>query len=265
MIKLIGMDLDWTIIDYTPGAKMIGKELIEELNGFIEKGNYAGIVSGRPLWGFHDSFVICGSQWGMTFPNFVVSREAYIYDVKNGDYIDVKDYNQPVREKIMNFNRKFAAQVNDVLTMYKDNCIKVNDFIVYGDFATEIMVEKDKADKAMELMNKFLKEKNLNDALVHRNCNSITVYNKGAGKGKTLLGVAKHFGLEPSEILAIGDNYNDISMIDGRYGFIGACVGNADDNIKNIVRQGGGFVGNGTAHNGITDIIRQVKEKGLMK
>ena len=89
-------------------------------------------------------------------------------------------------------------------------------------------------------------------------------HTKGAEKGNALLAATKAFGLKPSEVLAIGDNYNDVSMIDGKLGFVGACVGNADDNIKKIVKDGGGYVGDGFAHRGVLDVIRQLKKDGLI-
>lgn len=149
--------------------------------------------------------------------------------------------------------------------MYEENKISVYDFIVYGDFATEITVDHGQADEAMALMKKFIKRKGLLDAAVHRNCNAVTVYSKCAGKGKALLAAARHFGLEPAEVLAIGDNYNDESMIDGKLGFVGGCVGNADEKLKSIVRAGGGFVGTGTAYKGILDIMRQAQETACCK
>ena len=63
-------------------------------------------------------------------------------------------------------------------------------------------------------------------------------------------------------MLAIGDSYNDISMIDGKLGFVGACVGNAEEEIKNIVKTGGGYIGNETAYKGVADILYQLKDDG---
>ena len=117
----------------------------------------------------------------------------------------------------------------------------------------------------MELLADFVKEKDINDAAVHRNGVMVTIYSKYAGKGKTLLEAAKHFHIEPDEVLAIGDSYNDISMIDGKLGFVGACVGNADEKIKKIVKDGGGYVGNGIAYKGVADILCQLKKDGKIE
>lgn len=264
MIKLIAMDFDWTLVDHTKGAEKIRKEIMTELNDFINKGNWAGIVSGREFWNFELEFQAFGVPWNKPFPNYVIGREAYIYKIKDGDYEGIEEHNNPLKKKIINLNRVLSQYMGDILDMYEEAGIAVNNFYIYGHYAVEVHVEMTKADEALELMKEFVKEKGFKDAAVHRNGMMITIYHKEAGKGNALFAAAKAFGLKPSEILAIGDNYNDISMIDGRFGFIGACVGNADDNIKKLVREGGGYVGEGVAHKGILDVLRQLKKDGLM-
>lgn len=131
--------------------------------------------------------------------------------------------------------------------MYEKAGITVNNFYIYGHYAVEVHVDIKNADKALELMREFVKEKGFEDAAVHRNGMMITIYHKDAGKGNALLAASEAFGLKPSEVLAIGDNYNDVSMIDGNLGFVGACVGN------------------GMAHKGVLDVIKQLKKDGLIK
>ncbi len=266
MIKLIAMDLDWTLIDHSKNVdQRIGKELVDKLNDFIKKGNYAGIVSGRVLWDFELEFERAGVLWANPFPNYVVSREAYIYDIENKDFVSFDEYNLPTKKKVVNFNSNLSLYIPEMLSMYERENVYVGNFITYGDFALEIHVKQADTDKAMNLMERFVKEKKIVDAAVHRNCTAITIYNKNAGKGKTLMAAVKHFGIKPEEVLAIGDNYNDVSMIDGKLGFIGACVGNADDNLKKIVKAGGGYVGEGMAWRGILNVLEQLKKDGLME
>lgn len=267
MIKMIAMDFDWTIVDHSKkNAKdRVGKNIIEILNRFIERGNYAGIVSGRAVWDFEREFGYMGIEWANPFPNYVIAREAYIYETKNNEYIEKKEYNLPVREKIMELNKKISSYFNDIFEMYKLEEIIVTNFFIYGDFAVEIHVKSEEAQRAMELMNKFIVKHNIKNAAVHRNGNMITIYNQIAGKGNTLLAAAELFGLKPGEVLAIGDNYNDISMIDGKLGFIGACVGNAEIGIKEIVKAGGGYIGKAAAYEGIIDVIKQLEYDGLIE
>lgn len=260
MIKMIAMDYDWTLLDYSGQEPFIGKETIDLINRFINAGGYAGIVSGRQYWDFRGEFKSMGLPWAEKFPNYIIGREAYIYEVDGLNYTEFSEHNEKMHKNITALTRKMTAYLEDILTLYEKNNIQVTNFFVYGDFAVEIHTVKEDAQKAMELLSEFVKEKGITDAAVHRNGVMVTVYSKYAGKGKTLLAAAGHFGINPGEVLAIGDSCNDITMIDGKLGFVGACVGNAEDRVKEIVKAGGGYVGNGTAYKGIADILYQLKK-----
>ena len=58
------------------------------------------------------------------------------------------------------------------------------------------------------------------------------IMNKNASKGNALAKLADHLGLNKNEVMAIGDNENDFSMID--YAGIGVAMGNATENVKTI-------------------------------
>ncbi len=86
----------------------------------------------------------------------------------------------------------------------------------------------------------------------HRNLTIVDVLNGGCSKGHALERWASHRGLESSEVMAIGDNYNDIEMLT----FAGhpVIMGNASDELK----QNGWTI---TLHNdesGVAAAIEQV-------
>ena len=51
-----------------------------------------------------------------------------------------------------------------------------------------------------------------------------------ANKGDALASIAGHYGIKQEEIIAVGDGYNDVEMID--YAGLGVVVGNARPEIK---------------------------------
>ena len=53
-----------------------------------------------------------------------------------------------------------------------------------------------------------------------------------AGKGTALIEVAKLYGIDRSEIIAVGDSYNDVSMLE--YAGYSIAVENAPDDVKAI-------------------------------
>lgn len=58
----------------------------------------------------------------------------------------------------------------------------------------------------------------------------LEVMPKGVGKKETVAVLCRHYGISPDQILAVGDNDNDISMI--QYAGMGVAMGNAHDEVK---------------------------------
>ena len=62
-----------------------------------------------------------------------------------------------------------------------------------------------------------------------------------AGKANTLTRLAALWGLDPVQILAIGDSLNDVGMLGGAHGFRSATVANAALEVRTAVQRNGGF------------------------
>lgn len=60
--------------------------------------------------------------------------------------------------------------------------------------------------------------------------NNLEIMAEGISKGIALEKVARHYGVDERQILALGDHFNDISMIE-RAGF-GVAMGNAEEEVK---------------------------------
>lgn len=89
----------------------------------------------------------------------------------------------------------------------------------------------------------------------HRNLTIVDVLNAGCSKGHALERWATHRGLDRSQVMAIGDNYNDIEMLT----FAGhpVIMGNASDDLK----QNGWII---TLHNdesGVAAAVEQVLDE----
>ncbi|HRU41225.1 MAG TPA: HAD-IIB family hydrolase, partial [Candidatus Diapherotrites archaeon] len=59
---------------------------------------------------------------------------------------------------------------------------------------------------------------------------NLEVMNKGVNKGNAVRILAQMYGINREEIIAIGDNENDISMIE--YAGLGIAMGNAEELLK---------------------------------
>lgn len=77
-------------------------------------------------------------------------------------------------------------------------------------------------------------------------------YHKGAALGE----LTRWLGLERDAVLAAGDHFNDIPMLDGRFAAFVCCPSNAIPEVQETVRRSGGFVASRPAAEGIAEAWR---------
>jgi hydroxymethylpyrimidine pyrophosphatase-like HAD family hydrolase len=89
-----------------------------------------------------------------------------------------------------------------------------------------------------------------------RNLSIVDILPPGCSKGAALLRLAASRGWKAEEILAIGDNWNDLSMLEmaGRK----VLMGNAPDDLKQTAIERGWFVGRRHDEDGVADAIEAV-------
>ena len=58
----------------------------------------------------------------------------------------------------------------------------------------------------------------------------LEIMNKGASKKAAITFLLNQFGLTNKDVLTIGDNYNDIEML--QYAGVGIAIGNSPDDVK---------------------------------
>ncbi len=263
MIKIIGMDFDWTLIDHTPNSEKIGDELIEYMNSFILRGGQAGIVSGRPLDSVIDAFNNLGVPWG-PFPSFVLGREAYIYfcdsvidNIPKKALAEAEEWNRSMEEKLYIMCDRVSPFINEWIGDIRKAGIRVRNFYLFGNYAFEFNTDcNESADAAVEMMKEFAEEAGFEEGKIHRNNNLVSMIHKSGGKGNVLAKFTEIMDCSPEQVLACGDSLNDTSMLDGTKGFICGCVGNAEPALKRDVLLAGGICAEAVAWRGVLELCR---------
>lgn len=77
-------------------------------------------------------------------------------------------------------------------------------------------------------------------------------YHKGAALGE----LCRLEDVPAEEVLAAGDHFNDLSMLDGSYAKMTACPANAIDPVKKAVRESGGYIAKASWADGIAEAVR---------
>lgn len=80
----------------------------------------------------------------------------------------------------------------------------------------------------------------------------VDVLNQGCSKGHALRRWARHRGITPQQVMAIGDNFNDVEMLE--FAGVPVIMGNASDELK----QNGWMVTLGNDENGVAHAVKAV-------
>ncbi len=239
MIKLVVTDIDGTI--YTPecGISDGVKSCIKKLQ---DNGIHFAIATGRTYLSAKYMADLAGAKCPL------ISYQGGLICSYEGDIWDVKYLNPDIAKEIINDFRKRNIHLNvyveDKLYVEEDDDY-IKDYI--GDKGIDYFKVNSFEELDFSKLNKMLAIKydcefidNLIKELQEKYPEIYTVKsfkyfceiaNKEATKGNAIKFLAKKYGIKTDEVLAIGDQNNDIEMV--QTAGIGIAMGNGTDEIKN--------------------------------
>lgn len=238
MIKMVVTDIDGTI--YTPqtGIKPETKACIKEL---CEKGIHVAIATGRT----YGSAKSVADTIGIKCP--LICYQGGLVNSYEGEILDVKYFSPEIAKEIINDFRKRNIHLN----VYVEDKLYVEDDDEYiKDYIGDKGIDYFKVDSFDELdltkLNKLLAiryDVNFIDALIKELQEKYPqiyvvksfdyfceIANKEATKGNAIKFLANKFGITTDEVMAIGDQNNDIEMV--VTAGVGVAMGNGTEEIK---------------------------------
>lgn len=269
MIKLVAIDLDGTLLN---SKKSISEANIQAVKEAIQAGVTVVVCSGRIYRGGR----IFARQLYESGP-IVACNGAVIRDVHTEEVFHDQplDYEESCR--IVEVCRKegvyFHAYAGD--TMYASEMgygaayyVNINrqlaeedrvDIRLTEDFhsalqtcsvgASKFVIQADDPELLLRVRSKVGEIGNVE--IVSSSRENFEVMRCGVSKGKSLEILAGKLGIRRDEIMAIGDNENDFSMI--QYAGIGVAMGNAEEFIKDAA----GYVTASNDEDGVARAIRK--------
>ncbi len=247
--KLIAIDLDGTLL---PDGKIIPEGNIRAIEYATSKGIPVVIATGR--------VTTSGRAFArqLNLETYIISSNgARIYDIRNREIIyedglRIEDA-KAVAAYFEGFGVYYHAYVDDImyarymrepLLFYTEQNKKLDkdlrmDIRICENFDQVFEENKDKISKVMtierdlKLIESMRREliNNKNIVIMASHEDNIEVMNHTVGKGKALMNLANRLNVEREEVIAIGDNDNDISMIE--WAGTGIAMGNAIEEVKN--------------------------------
>lgn len=247
--KLIVTDMDGTVLG---GNHKITEENMRALKEADERGVKVVFATGR----FHDSakehVTFLEEVMPIVSSNGAIIKHPITNEVLYCNSID-KDISLKIVETLDNLDLSYQIYTdNEILQKYKteEEKIKMQDFIknTFSD-KTEIIFKKDLKEDIKDLnilkfnvvdferpllMKEARKEVEKIEGLeVTSSWNdNVEIMNAGSSKGSAVKFLCELLNIDKEEIIAFGDNYNDISMLE--YVGMGVAMGNAEEDVKKI-------------------------------
>ena len=192
-MKLIASDFDGTI--FIDGK--IKTEDIEAIRDFQDKGNLFGLVTGRT---YHSLFVLIE---GKIDPDFIIANNRSHIFVKNGtDMIEILKYSldqDKLRDVIDYYGRTYPTKI---FTDKDREVVRLED-LREGEEILSLAIYSDH----------ILENPSQEDFSFHKSIGVIDVINSAVSKQTGIEFIKDFYGFD-KEIIAIGDDFNDISFLE---------------------------------------------------
>src|SRR5580658_4206838 len=244
MYKAVFLDMDGTLLRSDHSVSEATIQTIRTLTG---RGIPVILVSARPVNAVLPTFHEIGIP--ESYPiitlngSYIVEKEQPIYDVRIDldTVVGVAAQVRPFHATIAYYlQREWYSEVNDAWTDHEQKIMDVKIKVgPIGELVKDWAARKIAPNKMMVMseppaileIQKHLRAIYDGQLNIYPSKDTyLEVMDKAGSKSNAVKFVSERMKLDPSEIIAMGDNYNDIEMI--RFAGMGVAMGNAPDDIK---------------------------------
>jgi Cof subfamily protein (haloacid dehalogenase superfamily) len=246
MYKAVFLDMDGTLLK---SDHSVSEATSQTIRALTTKGIPVILVSARPLNAVLPTFHEIGipEDYPIITLNgsYIVEQEQPIFQamIDLHTVVGVADQVRPFKATIAYYlQREWYAEVNDAWTEHEQKIMDVK--IKIGPLAELVKdwAAREIAPNKMMVMSEPPAIAEIQQHLRAIYDGQLNIYpskptylevmDSRGSKSNAVKFVSSRLKLDPSEIIAMGDNYNDIEMI--KFAGMGVAMGNAPDDIKAI-------------------------------
>lgn len=253
-IELICLDFDGTVMVYDGEPGYFHPDVIDFLNRMEDNGIRWCSNSGRDRSDQLRVLESCAERGLRHWPDALVCSESMVY-VREGDrYQPLEPWNSEAFRFLEDLHEHVQARLEPVKTALE---ARYQPKLVYiGDAFTAYMLEdvEDRPARFAAELEALLS--GIPNWMMTRNGGWVAVLHEKLGKGNALRAYARHRGIGPNRILAVGDQFNDLPMLEGAVASWVGCPANAIPEVQSVVRRKDGFVARREAPQGTLDVLR---------
>lgn len=264
-IKLIALDIDDTLLT---SQQKIAESTKLALTEALNKGIKVVLCSGRPLAGVDHYLDELGID---SDDQYVITYNGALVETASGKVLSRKTIDNPDYRRIVKFVEAHKMQyyvLDDDSNVYTSNH-NINRFAVIqawengaGIFVREpdeladdfeiakaaVVGEKDVLDQYEQAIKDEFSDEYY---VVRAGANFIEIMHPDVNKGKGLTTLAEILNLEPDEVMAFGDEKNDLPMFD----FVGSAV--AMGNGSDLAKEHANYVTDTNDNDGIAKALKK--------
>lgn len=240
-IKLVAVDLDDTLLD---SGLRISPRCLEAIRQVQERGIMVTLATGR----MYSSALPYARKIKADLP-LITYQGALVKNSQSEEVLYYRPVPTALAVEVMRFFRQ--AQVHFHTYLGDELCLEslTEEGIMYANLAgveprivPDLMaaVQQEQAPKIMAVTDneRALLDMELELKARYSGALNITrskpffleIMHQSANKGDALRVISEHYGIDRKDVLAVGDSYNDLAMIE--WAGVGVAMGNARDVVK---------------------------------
>lgn len=254
--RLLCFDFDGTMV-CNRSERPVSQELLEELDHWLAAGVKWLINTGRRLPELQDGL---RQRRVPRTPHFVVVEETGLYECRSvTDWRPVGDWNLRRDEALRSLKERARAALRAVRRYVTG---EARSTYLDGDLTDEILARSEvEMEEIVARIEQIRLEHGLHELSYQRNTIYLRFGHTEFHKGSALGELARHLGVMPPEILAAGDNHNDLSMLQRSVAHHLVCPSNALPLVQDTTRLHGGRVMGRPHGEGLADALRGIRTR----
>lgn len=259
--KLVAIDMDGTLL--TPNLE-ISKKTIDTARKVIDKGVIITLSTGRmylaaipfaetlqldvPLITCNGALIKCAKTKKEYYKKAI--KLSYVREII--DYCH--DYNLPIsiyKENDIFIEDYRNMYIHNHIDMAKPQVIKNNLDSILDESVIKILISSSEEFDLKYHTQKLYDIYKDNLTFYFSLPNFIEIVNLEVNKKNALVFLANHYNIKKEEIICIGDNFNDMEMI--QYAGLGVAMGNSPDYLKEVAD----FVTRSNNEDGVNHVLEK--------
>jgi len=236
-LRLLSTDFDGTLVAHGSDP-VLDPACMREIRRLQKEGVIWAVNTGRSV----DLLETGLTDFAFPFrPDFILTSERDVFrpSSNGGKWEPFGDWNDRCARdhaELFHSAKSVLAEVVDFVNQ------KTKARLIYDSKGLEGLIAE--SEEEMDRITAFIDQARAKQPKFNfqRNTVYLRLCHQDYHKGAALAELARLLEIPRENIFAAGDHHNDISMLDGRHAAMPACPANAIDEVKNVVREAGGYV-----------------------